>query len=156
MSLNTRFSNCFDFINDMKKVVESDRDHYDNIYMEESIFYAECDLMEMEIEAAYDAEMYDSIMETNTFRTSKKASRRKQNKKNKERDRIHGKHRELTRKEQELVHYDATKGVHGAGVWYTCRGKKIVPIVSKGKKTNRNYYEKKYSYPAKEREQEYI
>ena len=70
-------------------------------------------------------------------------------------DRKHGKHRELTRKEQNLVHYDATKGVHGAGVWYTSRGKKVVPIVSKGAKTNRNYHTKKYDYPAKEREQEY-
>lgn len=88
--LNTKFSNCFNFINDMKKVIESDHDRYDNIYMEESIFHAEIDLMEMELEASYDAEMYDSIINGNAFRTSKRASRRKQNKKNKSRDRIHG------------------------------------------------------------------
>ena len=71
-------------------------------------------------------------------------------------DRKHGKHRELTRKETDLVHYDATKGVHGAGVWYGSRGKKVVPIVSKGKKTNRNYYAKKYSQSADFKEKEYL
>lgn len=71
-------------------------------------------------------------------------------------DRKHGKHRELSRKEQDLVHYDVTKGVHGAGVWYGSRGKKVVPIVSKGSKTNRNYYAKKYSQPMQDRERNYI
>lgn len=71
-------------------------------------------------------------------------------------DRKHGKHRELSRKEQDLVHYDVTKGVHGAGVWYSSRGKKVVPVVSKGPKTNRNYYAKKYSQSADFKEKEFF
>ena len=98
MSLNIRFSNCFDFINNMKEVIESNPDRWDNIYMEESIFHAEIDLMEMEIEAAHDAEKYDSIMETNVFRKGHNRKARQNGKRNTEKakrlhnsDRKHGK-----------------------------------------------------------------
>lgn len=91
MSLNTRFGNCFDFINNMKEVIKSDPDRWDNIYMEHSVVLAECDLMEMEIEAAHDAEMYDSLMNGNAFRSSKRAQRRKVNIRHRKADRRHGK-----------------------------------------------------------------
>lgn len=91
MSLNTRFGNCFDFINNMKEVIKSDPDRWDNIYMEHSVVLAECDLMEMEIEAAHDAEMYDSLMNGNAFRSSKRTQRRKQNIRRHKADRRHGK-----------------------------------------------------------------
>lgn len=102
---NIAFNNCYDFI--MKSKAEKEvwelstsltfgdkeemRWELDRISdLAENIMNAEYDLMEMEMEALYDAEEYDSIMNENTFRTSKRASRRKQNKKNKSRDRIHG------------------------------------------------------------------
>lgn len=108
--------------------------------------------------------MYDSIFEYDNparkgnNRKAKQNGKRNSTKANRlhGKDRKHGKHRELSRKEQDLVHYDATKGVHGAGVWYTSRGKKVVPIVSKGEKTNRNYYAKKYSQSADFKEKEYL
>lgn len=88
--LNIRFSNCFDFINNTKQYLEANPSDWRNIYTMEDLVRAECDLMEMEIEAAYDAEEYNSLLNGNAFRTAKKANRRKQNKKNKSRDRIHG------------------------------------------------------------------
>ena len=88
--LNIRFSNCFDFINKTKRYLEANPTDWRNFYTEEELIHAECDLMEMELEASYDAEEYDSIINGNIFRTSKKANRRKQNKKNKFRDHIHG------------------------------------------------------------------
>lgn len=98
MSLNTRFSNCFNFINNMKDVIESDRDRWDNIYMEHSVVLAECDLMEMEIEAAHDAEMYDSIMNGNISRKGRNRKAKQNGKRNADKakryhlsDRHHGK-----------------------------------------------------------------
>lgn len=88
--LNIRFSNCFDFINNTKRYLEANPTDWRNIYTEEALVRAECDLMEMELEALYDTEEYDALLNGNAFRSSKRASRRKQNKKNKERDRIHG------------------------------------------------------------------
>lgn len=117
---------------------------------------AEICLAEIEMDNAPDIKEYESILNGNVFRTSKRAQRRKQNIHHHKADRKHGKHRELSRKEQDLVHYDATKGVHGAGVWYSSRGKKVVPVVSKGKKTNRNYYAKKYSQSADYKEKEFL
>lgn len=88
--LNIRFSNCFDFINNTKQYLEANPTDWRNIYTEEALVRAECDLMEMELEALYDAEEYDSVLNGNAFRSAKKTNRRKQNKKNKNRDRIHG------------------------------------------------------------------
>lgn len=163
MSLNIHFTNCIDFINNTKKVVASDPTAFQNIYMENAIVHAECDLMEMEMLAALDAEEYDFIISTNVSRKGNNRKAKQNGKRNStkanhlhRKDRKHGKHRELSRKEQDLVHYDATKGVHGAGVWYSSRGKKVVPVVSKGEKTNRNYYAKKYSQSADFKEKEYL
>lgn len=163
MSLNIRFGNCIDFINNTKKVVASDPTAFQNIYMENAIVHAECDLMEMELAATMDAEEYDSLINANILRKGNNRKAKQNGKRNStkanrlhEKDRKHGKHRELSRKEQDLVHYDATKGVHGAGVWYSSRGKKVVPVVSKGEKTNRNYYAKKYSQSADFKENEYL
>ena len=89
--LNIRFSNCFDFINNTKQYLEANPTDWRNIYTEEELIRAECDLMEMELEALYDAEAYDSVLNGNTFRTSKRAQRRKQNKKHHKADRYHGK-----------------------------------------------------------------
>lgn len=88
--LNIRYSNCFDFINNTKQYLEANPTDWRNIYTEEALVRAECDLMEMELEALYDTEEYDALLNGNVFRTAKKANRRKQNKKNKSRDRIHG------------------------------------------------------------------
>lgn len=108
--------------------------------------------------------MYDSIFEyDNPARKGNNRKAKGNGKRNSTKakrlhkaDRYHGKHRELSRKEQDLVHYDVTKGVHGAGVWYNLRGKKVVPVVSKGAKTNRNYYAKKYSQSADLKEKEWF
>ena len=88
--LNIRFSNCFNFINNTKRYLEANPTDWRNVYTEEALTHAECDLMEMELETDYDAEEYDTLLNGNVFRTAKKANRRKQNKKNKNRDRIHG------------------------------------------------------------------
>ena len=88
---NTEFGICSNFINDMKKVIESDRDRWDNFYLERSVIFAECDLMEMELEALNDAKEYDSLMNGNTFRSSKRTQRRKQNIHHHKADRKHGK-----------------------------------------------------------------
>lgn len=163
MSLNIRFTNCIDFINNARKVVASDPTTFQNICMENDIIHAECDLMEMELTAELDAEKYDFLISTNVLRKGNNRKARWNGKRNSTKanrlhgkDRKHGKHRELSRKEQDLVHYDATKGVHGAGVWYSSRGKKVVPVVSKGEKTNRNYYTKKYSQSADFKENEFL
>lgn len=104
----------------------------------------------------YGTEELESAFEERANNKTNRLNRRKQNKKHHKADRKHGKHRELSRKEQDLVHYDVTKGVHGAGVWYSSRGKKVVPVVSKGAKTNRNYYAKKYSQSADLKEKEWF
>lgn len=89
--LNIRFSNCFDFINNTKQYLEANPTDWRNFYTKEDLVRAECDLMEMEIEAAHDAEEYDSLMNRNAFRTAKKANRRKANIRHHKADRRHGK-----------------------------------------------------------------
>lgn len=89
--LNIRFSNCFNFINNTKQYLEANPTDWRNIYTEEALVRAECDLMEMELEALYDTEEYDALLNGNAFRTSKRTQRRKQNKKHHKADRRHGK-----------------------------------------------------------------
>ena len=89
--LNIRFSNCFDFINNTKQYLEANPTDWRNIYTEEALAHAECDLMEMELEALYDAKEYDSVLNGNAFRSSKRAQRRKANIRHHKADRKHGK-----------------------------------------------------------------
>ena len=140
--LNIRFSNCFDFINNTKQYLEANPTDWRNIYTEEELIRAECDLMEMELEALYDAEEYDSVLNGNAFRTSKRTQRRKQNKKHHKADRYHGKNylkrnnlQELSVKNAEFFHnkkamdiaYDDGKWIYTgkdgnnfwSKVWYT-------------------------------------
>ena len=85
------FSNCFDFINNTKRYLEANPTDWRNIYTEEALARAECDLMEMELEADYDAMQYDSVLNGNAFRSSKRAQRRKANIRHHKADRRHGK-----------------------------------------------------------------
>ena len=89
--LNIRFSNCFNFINNTKQYLEANPTDWRNVYTEEALAYAECDLMEMELEADYDAEEYDALLNGNAFRSSKRAQRRKANIRHHKADRRHGK-----------------------------------------------------------------
>lgn len=89
--LNIRYSNCFEFINNTKQYLEANPTDWRNVYTEEALAYAECDLMEMELKALYDTEEYDALLNGNAFRTSKHTQRRKQNKKHHKSDRKHGK-----------------------------------------------------------------
>lgn len=89
--LNVMFSNCFNFINNTKQYLEANPTDWRNIYTEEALARAECDLMEMELEALYDAEEYDSVLNGNAFRSSKRAQRRKTNIRYSKSDRKHGK-----------------------------------------------------------------
>jgi len=89
--LNIRFSNCFDFINNTKRYLEANPTDWRNIYTEEALVRAECDLMEMELEALYDTEEYDALLNGNAFRSSKRANRRKANIRHHKADRRHGK-----------------------------------------------------------------
>lgn len=89
--LNVMFSNCFNFINNTKQYLEANPTDWRNVYTEEALAYAECDLMEMELEANYDAMQYDSVFEGNAFRSSKRAQRRKANIRHHKTDRRHGK-----------------------------------------------------------------
>lgn len=89
--LNVMFSNCFDFINNTKRYLEANPTDWRNIYTEEALARAECDLMEMELEADYDAMQYDSVLNGNAFRSSKRAQRRKANIRHHKADRRHGK-----------------------------------------------------------------
>lgn len=89
--LNIRFSNCFDFINETKQYLKANPTDWRNTYTMEDLAHAECDLMEMELEALYDAKEYDSLMNGNTFRSSKRVQRRKQNIHHHKADRKHGK-----------------------------------------------------------------
>ena len=88
---NIMFGNCFNFINNTKRLLEANPTDWRNVYTEEALAYAECDLMEMEIEADYDAEEYDSVLNGNAFRSSKRAQRRKANIRHHKTDRRHGK-----------------------------------------------------------------
>lgn len=89
--LNVMFSNCFNFINNTKQYLEANPTDWRNVYTEEALAYAECDLMEMELEADYDAEEYDALLNGNVFRSSKRAQRRKANIRHHKADRRHGK-----------------------------------------------------------------
>ena len=89
--LNVMFGNCFNFINNTKRYLEANPTDWRNVYTEEALAHAECDLMEMEIEAAYDAENYDALLNGNAFRSSKRAQRRKANIRHHKSDRKHGK-----------------------------------------------------------------
>lgn len=89
--LNVIFSNCFNFINNTKQYLEANPTDWRNVYTEEALAYAECDLMEMELEADYDAEEYDALLNGNVFRSSKRAQRRKANIRHHKTDRRHGK-----------------------------------------------------------------
>lgn len=89
--LNVMFSNCFDFINNTKQYLEANPTDWRNIYTEEALAHAECDLMEMELEADYDAENYDALLNGNAFRSSKRVQRRKANIRHHKADRRHGK-----------------------------------------------------------------
>ena len=140
--LNIRFSNCFNFINNTKRYLEANPTDWRNIYTEEALVRAECDLMEMELEALYDTEEYDALLNGNAFRTSKRTQRRKQNKKHHKADRYHGKNylkrnnlQELSVKNAEFFHnkkamdiaYDDGKWIYTgkdgnnfwSKVWYT-------------------------------------
>lgn len=89
--LNVMFSNCFNFINNTKQYLEANPTDWRNVYTEEALARAECDLMEMELEADYDAEEYDALLNGNAFRSSKRAQRRKANIRHHKADRKHGK-----------------------------------------------------------------
>ena len=140
--LNIRFSNCFNFINNTKQYLEANPTDWRNIYTEEALAHAECDLMEMELEADYDAEEYDALVNGNAFRTSKRIQRRKANKKHHKADRYHGKNylkrnnlQELSVRNAEFFHnkkvmdiaYDDGKWIYTgkdgnnfwSKVWYT-------------------------------------
>ena len=89
--LSVMFSNCLNFINNTKQYLEANPTDWRNVYTEEALARAECDLMEMELEALYDAEEYDSVLNGNAFRSSKRAQRRKVNIRHHKADRRHGK-----------------------------------------------------------------
>ena len=89
--LNIRYSNCFNFINNTKQYLEANPTDWRNIYTEEALAHAECDLMEMELEADVTAEEYDALLNGNVFRSSKRAQRRKTNIRHSKSDRKHGK-----------------------------------------------------------------
>lgn len=103
---NVCFNNCYDFI--MKSKAEKEvwelstsltfddeeemRWELDRISdLTRDIMSAEYDLCEMEMDALYDAEEYDNILNGNAFRSSKKAQRRKANIRHHKADRRHGK-----------------------------------------------------------------
>lgn len=88
---NIMFGNCFDFINNTKQYLEANPTDWRNIYTEEALVRAECDLMEMELKALYDTEEYDALLNGNAFRSSKRAQRRKANIRHHKADRRHGK-----------------------------------------------------------------
>lgn len=96
--LNVMFSNCFNFINNTKQYLEANPTDWRNIYTEEALAHAECDLMEMELEADYDAMQYDSIFEENAFRKGRNRKTKQNGKRNADKakrlhkaDRYHGK-----------------------------------------------------------------
>lgn len=104
--LNIRFSNCFNFINNTKQYLEANPTDWRNVYTEEALAYAECDLMEMELEADYDAEEYDALLNGNAFRSSKRAQRRKANIRHHKADRYHGKCFEGRNEEGKRIYKD--------------------------------------------------
>lgn len=81
---------CYDYIIRCRYYLE---DHWtlDEEDLERKITDAEIDLMEMEMHMIADAEEYDSLMNGNTFRSSKRAQRRKANIRHHKADRRHGK-----------------------------------------------------------------
>ena len=99
--LNIRFSNCFNFINNTKQYLEANPTDWRNVYTEEALAYAECDLMEMELEASYDAEEYDNVLNGNVLRKGRNRKAQRNGKRNADKakrlhkaDRYHGKHTE--------------------------------------------------------------
>jgi len=133
--LNVMFSNCFNFINNTKQYLEANPTDWRNVYTEEALVRAECDLMEMELEASYDAEEYDSIMNGNAFRTSKRAQRRKANIRRHKADRYHGK---------PVPQSDKKDWDEQSGTWYRWDEKRKTfsspkkPVVHRNKKTFRD------------------
>lgn len=103
---NVSFNNCYDFIIKTKtekanweifltrvfddpEEMNWELDHISDLT--EKIISAEYDLCEMEMNTLSDVAEYDSLMNGNAFRSSKRANRRKQNKKHHKADRKHGK-----------------------------------------------------------------
>lgn len=133
--LNVMFSNCFNFINNTKQYLEANPTDWRNVYTEEALAYAECDLMEMELEALYDAEEYDSVLNGNAFRTSKRTQRRKANIRHHKSDRRHGK---------PVPQSDKKYWDEQSGTWYRWDEKKKTfsspkkPIVHRKRKTFRD------------------
>lgn len=133
--LNIRFSNCFDFINNTKRYLEANPTDWRNIYTEEALVRAECDLMEMELEALYDTEEYDALLNGNAFRTSKRTQRRKANIRHSKSDRKHGK---------PVPQSDKKYWDEQSGTWYRWDEKKKTfsspkkPIVHRKRKTFRD------------------
>lgn len=133
--LNIRFSNCFNFINNTKQYLEANPTDWRNVYTEEALAYAECDLMEMELEASYDAEEYDALVNGNAFRSSKRAQRRKANIRHHKTDRRHGK---------PVPQSDKKYWDEQSGTWYRWDEKKKTfnshkkPVVHRKRKTFRD------------------
>lgn len=133
--LNVMFSNCFDFINNTKRYLEANPTDWRNVYTEEALARAECDLMEMELEADYDAEEYDALLNGNVFRSSKRAQRRKANIRHHKADRKHGK---------PVPQSDKKYWDEQSGTWYRWDEKKKTfsspkkPIVHRKRKTFRD------------------
>lgn len=133
--LNIRYSNCFNFINNTKQYLEANPTDWRNIYTEEALAHAECDLMEMELEADYDAMQYDSVLNGNAFRSSKRAQRRKANIRHHKADRRHGK---------PVPQSDKKYWDEQSGTWYRWDEKKKTfsspkkPIVHRKRKTFRD------------------
>lgn len=83
---------------------------------------------------------HEVYLERNVFRKEKGKRTDRFNGIHHKKDRHHGKHKELTRKEE--------NGVHGwrSGIIYGCRGNRIVPVG----KTDRGYHKNRYSKKEKD------
>lgn len=147
--LNIRYSNCFNFINNTKQYLEANPTDWRNIYTEEALAHAECDLMEMELEADYDAMQYDSVLNGNAFRSSKRAQRRKANIRHHKADRRHGK---------PVPQSDKKYWDEQSGTWYRWDEKKKTfsspkkPKVHRNKKTFRD----RLNHSMREREIDFL
>ena len=132
---NIMFGNCFNFINNTKQYLEANPTDWRNVYTEEALARAECDLMEMELEADYDAMQYDSVLNGNAFRSSKRTQRRKANIRHHKADRRHGK---------PVPQSDKKYWDEQSGTWYRWDEKKKTfsspkkPIVHRKRKTFRD------------------
>lgn len=147
--LNIRFSNCFNFINNTKQYLEANPTDWRNVYTEEALARAECDLMEMELEADYDAEEYDALLKGNASRSSKRAQRRKTNIRYSKSDRKHGKSVPQSNKK----YWDEQ-----SGTFYRWDEKKKIfsspkkPVVHRNRKTFRD----RLNHSMKEREIDFL